>query len=510
MKKDEAARHAGHGPFIHVSDAISTAAFMYERTRQFVDFRAEHLLRKSTIDRILSRRVRYIGQRANLANDITRELIRLRYLPNDQVPESVIGQVDSVLAKYIAAIDLLGGSFDARAEWLLSMCSVELEELFEPNHAEHAIVQVFYEKVKSHIATPGIPDVTREFQLYIAAYKALTKSDVAMTEFHLLRIYVPQWVSGEVVVDEAMLDQLLRARDAMREQLAHPLQKRALAQLRKIVAPFTLLRDLMKEQGGSLSHLLHDRAAFEDAVTHLIERKYRASADRLWRRGVRALIYVFLTKIVVGLLLELPYDYFILKHISYFPLAVNVLFPPILLFLILVSLRGPGKSNTAALEKAMLEIVYRDEPAKVFSGVKKINVRERQGIGFWIYSAFYLALWVVSFGAIAGFLMKTLRFNGVSTALFLFFVSIISFFGVSLRQSAKELVIVSGKEGLVTAIFNALTLPILTLGRYISENVNRINIFLFIFDILIEAPFQFIMEALESWLDFLKEKKEEM
>jgi hypothetical protein len=258
-----------------------------------------------------------------------------------------------------------------------------------------------------------------------------------------------------------------------------------------------------------MESLTHDREAFDAAVTDLINRKQKANADRLWRRGVRALIYVFLTKIVVGLLLELPYDLFIIGHINYLPLGVNLLFPPVLLFLILVSLDKPGIANTKMLEKAMLEIVYADEPPKVFNGVKKIRVRSKQGIGFWIYTAFYIFLWLVSFGAIAGFLTKTLHFNLASTALFLFFISVISFFGVSLRQNAKELVIISGKEKLGNAIFNALTLPILTLGRYISENVNRINIFLFLFDVLIEAPFQFIMEALESWLDFLKEKKEE-
>ncbi|MEI7741224.1 MAG: hypothetical protein WCJ29_01845 [bacterium] len=510
IRQDEDVKSSGEAPFIHVSDAISTATSIYEKARNFIDFKAEHLLRKSAIDRILTRRIKFLGQRENLGNDITRELIRLRYLPNDGVPEVMLARVNTVVLKYLAVIDLLGGDFNDRTEWLLKMCAVELEELFEPNFVEHALVQTLYEKVRPHIDTPGIPEVTRDFQIYIASYKSLTKSDAAMTEYHLLRIYVPEWIAGEVVVDKSMAETLLRARDAIIEQLTYPLQKRLLNQVKKVVAPFLLLHDLIKEQGTSLEHLVHNRRDFDEAISSLISRKYKQNADRLWRRGVRALIYVFLTKMVVGLMLELPYDFFIMKQISYLPLAANLLFPPFLLFIILVSLQMPGKSNTKVLSMAMREIVYEDEPKAVFSGVKKLSIRKKQGFAFWLYTTFYVVLWIFSFGALAGFLTKTLHFNGVSTTLFLLFTSIISFFGVSLRQNAKELIIVSGKEGLITTVFNALTLPILTLGRWISENINRVNVFLFILDILIEAPFQFIMEALESWFDFLREKKEEM
>ena len=44
------------------------------------------------------------------------------------------------------------------------------------------------------------------------------------------------------------------------------------------------------------------------------------------------LIIVFCTKILVALLLELPYDIWVLHGINYLALGVNVVFHPVLLF----------------------------------------------------------------------------------------------------------------------------------------------------------------------------------
>ncbi|MFH0928325.1 MAG: hypothetical protein V1821_02510 [bacterium] len=133
-------------PFIHVSEAISTAASFYERVRNLVDFRAEHLLRKAAIHRILKRRVLFMGQRDGLAESLVRELIRARHLPNDRVPESRITEVEQILNKYLALIDLLNEgrlALHPETNWLIEMGAVEIEEVFSPHFIEHAEVQVF-------------------------------------------------------------------------------------------------------------------------------------------------------------------------------------------------------------------------------------------------------------------------------------------------------------------------------------------------------------------------------
>ena len=59
-------------------------------------------------------------------------------------------------------------------------------------------------------------------------------------------------------------------------------------------------------------------------------------------------------------------------------------------------------------------------------------------------------------------------------------------------------------------VIESLFLPIVSVGRWLSFNISRINIFVFIFDVLIELPLQALLEITEEWFAFLKEKKEEI
>jgi hypothetical protein len=52
--------------------------------------------------------------------------------------------------------------------------------------------------------------------------------------------------------------------------------------------------------------------------------------------------------------------------------------------------------------------------------------------------------------------------------------------------------------------------PILKTGKRFSLELSKINIFNFILDFVIETPFKIILEIVEDWLGFLREKKEEV
>ena len=60
------------------------------------------------------------------------------------------------------------------------------------------------------------------------------------------------------------------------------------------------------------------------------------------------------------------------------------------------------------------------------------------------------------------------------------------------------------------ALVDFFSLPILRVGQWLSTSISRINIFIFIFDFIIEAPFKLFLNVLEEWFAFMKEKKEEL
>ena len=65
-------------------------------------------------------------------------------------------------------------------------------------------------------------------------------------------------------------------------------------------------------------------------------------------------------------------------------------------------------------------------------------------------------------------------------------------------------------EGFVGHIINYLTLPFLNLGFYLSRGLAKINFFTIIFDFIIEAPLKTVLEIIEEWTSFIRQKKEEV
>ena len=121
----------------------------------------------------------------------------------------------------------------------------------------------------------------------------------------------------------------------------------------------------------------------------------------------------------------------------------------------------------------------------------------------------YAVLYIVVFGGIIYGLNK-LDFNLLSGAIFLFFLTAVSFFAIRIRSTARELKIEDKNEGIGSFVINFFALPIVAVGRYMSTKFRKINLFAFIMDYIIEAPFKLFVSALEDWLGFMKEKKDEV
>lgn len=85
---------------ISVSQTVSFAAFLYEKMRNAVEFREEHLIRRSTIERILKRRMILNENGRDIAEPLIKELLWARYYENNTLGEEKINEVQAVIDKY--------------------------------------------------------------------------------------------------------------------------------------------------------------------------------------------------------------------------------------------------------------------------------------------------------------------------------------------------------------------------------------------------------------------------
>jgi hypothetical protein len=106
--------------------------------------------------------------------------------------------------------------------------------------------------------------------------------------------------------------------------------------------------------------------------------------------------------------------------------------------------------------------------------------------------------------------LTLINFNWVSIIIFLFFLAFVSFFSVRVKKNIKELIVAEKKDNLADFLFNFFYMPIVATGRWLSNKASKVNIFMFIMDFIIEAPFKVFVEIAEDWTKYVKEKKEEI
>ncbi|MEK7639762.1 MAG: hypothetical protein AAB424_01305 [Patescibacteria group bacterium] len=502
-------------PGIKLNEVIGKMAYFYEKLRNSIEFNEEHLLRRNAIERILRRRF-LVENRAQVnARLLIHELIRGRYLPNDALPETLVVVVQNYVDRYLALLDHLQLKRtypeDRRhIRWLLSVASADLEERLSPSTRQDALVEVMYATIRSSLVLPANVPAGQEQDVlvYLAIHRALIKSDDAVLRYHLFKWAYPQWENPNHAVTEQVREKFPKLVESIEAKINHPLSERILVICRRYTIPFIILADVVREQGGAAARLLLQQpAALQEAVEEAMKTKLKTARTRLRRTSVRSIIYIFITKMMLALSIELPYEIFVLRERALLPIYINSIFHPILMFTIALTVKLPGKENTALVVQAVQEIVNPSVPREIFGA--RLRPRPRGKVRSFFFYLFYFATFGVTFGAIIWGLM-TLQFNWLSIVVFIFFLSVISLFGTRVRGIARELTVRDRRENLFLLLLSSLSLSILRVGQWLSKKVPKVNFIVFFLDFIIEAPFKMFVEAVDEWFSFLKEKREEI
>lgn len=499
---------------ITVSDTVSVAASVYETIRNTLEYDEDHLLRRNAIRRILKRRLAE-GDHEALAGDLLRELIWARYLPNKEIPESLTGTLAQVFAKYYPLFENLdpdsrnGGRY---YQWLLDIMSTEIEYLVSPPLADEALASFAYQELKSRFQWHGtsVAKKDQDLQIYTAVHRSVLKSNNATLRFRLLTLYYPEWIKADPddsVVNE-IANNLDTVIDSVENQISHKSADTMFRLVRQYAVVFHLLRDIAQDDPKAFSQAVatQDRSAIEHAISKAATARYERFYVRQ-RRGVfRAVTFLFLSKFILALILELPYELFILQTTNWWPLTINIIFHPLLLGIIGLTVTIPQKKNTERIIEHVLGILCLSDDFNV-------NFRVRRpwatGALAQVFRLLYVIFFMLTIGVISSILYH-FDFNYVSIAFFMFFLSLVMYFGFKVRNRRRELVIIDTGSGFFSILIDILFLPVIRTGRWMALRAPRINIFLFFFDFIIEAPFKAAIRLIEGWLAFLKEKREEI
>ncbi len=514
-------------PKIKVSELVSKMAFYYEKIRNTVDYQEEHLLQKNAIERILKRQIVIEGaiaakERDNnkIAQHLLTELIRAAYLPNNTIPETKISEISLVVEKYLKLKKYSLEHFKSNNKynkeknelisWIIAIMASEIEEKLGRSKVDLNVVdhmnKILLENIKLPENSPFEKD--KEIQIFVGIHRSYLKFDRDMLGLILLKYFVANWENpkdGEII---EVGENILKIWKKIDQQIDHPLSKQINRIASSYTSFFTILTDVISENPVKCyDNIKNDPKAFPRQIRQASSKRYKQARVKLWRAGIRSIVYIFITKSIFAVLLEVPASKWFGQEINNFSLAVNITFPAMLLFLIILFTKLPSIANSSKIVEGVDEIVFEDKVRKDPFRLRKPVTRGK--LTNTVFGLIYAITFFMSFGIVVWGLDK-IGFNWVSITIFLFFLAFVSFFSIRIRKSARELIIVQPKENILNLISDFFYVPIVSAGKWLSEKFARINVFVFILDFIIEAPFKIFVEIAEDWTRYVRERKEDI
>ena len=238
-------------------------------------------------------------------------------------------------------------------------------------------------------------------------------------------------------------------------------------------------------------------------IKEFLEKNYTRQYKKARENAFRAVLYIFMTKILLALALELPYQIYILDTIEYFPIGVNVVVHPLLFMVMIFSVGKLGEENTKKIIEGVSEVLTGEN-------IRLIKVPSEQ-VGFFtsVFYVLYATMFLIIFGGLVTLLLR-INFSIVSILLFLCFLALVSYFALRIRHSANKWKVSKENDKLFSLLFNLFALPIIRAGKWLSRKFSSINVFVFVLDFIIETPFKFLLHFSDSFVSFLKEKQEDV
>ena len=498
-----------------VSQTVSFLALVYEKVRNAIEYREDHLIRRAAIERILRRRLSMNPEAKNEAENVLRELMWARYFANGSLGQHDIHEVQKIIDSFIDVRKklLVGRNYKHRqylSNYLFELFTAEIEEFLSPAESkiEADFTYYIFQTLRDKVKIEDTDEKQRDTLLFIAIENSYRKSDRPYQRYHLFRLFYKPVSQYHELEREKIITKLPEIFNKIDSLLDNPTTEKLVRFTRKLLPPYLILFTIIRKHSKEISSILSDKGALWNKVEQAAREKYGQVRSRLNILAVRSLIYIFITKMLLAIILEVPLSQFIYHDVSYVAIGINSVFPALLMLIIILFVSLPGEDNTKRLFFRIVEIINADPTYEKSIALITKKLKHRRPIlvlGFTILyaSTFIVTLYLIHLG------LKLIHFNLLSEALFIFFISVVAFFAYRIKQLANKYRLTE-RSGILAPIGDFFFMPILSLGKIFTEGVSYLNFFILIFDFIIEAPFKLIIEVIEEWISFVRQKKEEI
>ena len=492
---------------IHVDEVAAKIAKFYERIRNIIDYRESHLLRENTILRILKRSLILYRDNGKIAEFLIKEIIRSGHLPNDVIPETKIGAVGKLISQLVY---LLGKSRGNRelSEWLTRISAAAIEEILDPPVKDRLLAETMFAALKGRLIMSGqeIDENAKATQLYVGIERALLRVDDDQLAYRLLKLIYPAWdnltdaeldeIGGKIVLIKRTVDSYMK----------HPLGKHFLAFSKRYSTVFLLLGDIVFKQKmipESLTSFFENQENVDMAAADAYKKRLAQQKKSLRRIAFLSVLSLFITKVLIAFALEIPIDIYLNQYVLE-NAVFNTLFPPLLLFVIIMFIRPPGRGNLTLIKKELEAVVLEASAKDYVLNIPKPKKSLIKDLVILIYIAVSIA---VLYGTVK--LLLHFNFSPASIGVFVLFTSIVAATGIRVNNRSKELNMKEKKSSFWGLVFDTVFMPFVSLGQFIIAGLSKLQFLVTLIN-LIDVPFQMFVIFIEHFNQFIRSKREEV
>jgi hypothetical protein len=497
------------GNKIMVNILVSKVASYYEKLRTAMDYGGEETILRRTIERILKRLLFLDAEPNSVAQDLVRELIWAGYFADATVPESIVGEVASSiklhlrLGKEIIAKKLLP-NVDTYG-YIVQLLSCEIDTILLPNHEKEAMCNFMFHVFKDSIEIADDTKQTTDVQVFIAVRKNFARDDLPFLRYKLFtQIFGRLSEENYAQVGNGFAN----GYKEIEYELHYPKKDRIFNHVQKKTAPFLILYDLLMQENGRVKILAKNPEQFKDRIFAICEKRYKSIGRKIRTAIIRSFVFILFTKAFIALFVEGTFERLLYGQIQWASIGLNTIVPPLLMIASGLLIKTPNTQNSQRIYLDIHELLFTEKP-KI---IPTLRLKLKKDSGNTLKDSVFSVLWLLSICLVFGLIvwgLTLLHFNPLSQTIFLFFVAIISFLAYRIYQTAHIYTVLS-KTSLFGPIFDFFFVPVVSVGRRLTEGFTQINFILIIIDFIIEAPFKGLVGFFEQWFMFLANKREEL
>lgn len=486
---------------VNIVGAGGALTAAYEQLRNAAENTEEHLLLQNAIRRFYKQS--FVARDEALVrasgNELAVELTFAGYVANDSLTKSQLNTISQVAAAHYDAYEALLNrrslGLDKSIDWILDTLSVAVESTLNSHRRDNAFIDVAYQYYEtlipaSEVAVGAAQREQYGAALFAAIHKALLKSNTAVIRAGLLTRYN---------ITVADLDAFVAFNKQIDDLLKLPFTDTVYHIVDRQGAPLRVIRHMLESHAG-IVELLPKRELFLEAFEQQVNKEYVAIGQRINRAIVRSVIFLIITKFLIGIAVEVPYDLWAHGAIVWQPLLINLAFPPLYMVALRLTHTLPGYANTTALVDRVDNMLYGERTTLM----KKQLSGRRYGS---VFSVIYALVSLVVFAGVMALLLM-LGFSLVHIAIFFIFISAASFLGFRLSRLIRELEIVRSSSNGLTFVRDIIYLPFVLVGQWMSDKYSRVNVVTIVLDMLIELPLKTVLRLVRQWGSFIDDRKD--